>query len=76
MLSLYHVMMVVTEHGYAAIAEFIVTMGDQVVTHLVTVIVIKAGVLHVGWKIVKHVRKKKVAAATDEVTVVSADQND
>jgi hypothetical protein len=58
--AFYHVWMVVTGHGYAAIVEFVIDMGDHVVTHLVAIIVIKSGVI-VGWKTVKHVRTRKVA---------------
>lgn len=76
MLTLYNILMVVTEHGYAAIAEFTVTIGDQIVTHLIAVIVIKAGVLHIGWRVVKHVRKKKIAAKDVTPVVTPEDQND
>lgn len=60
MTALYQALMVVIGHSYAAIVEFVVDMGDQVVTHLIMVIVIKAGVLHVGWKVVRRVRHKTV----------------
>ena len=55
--AFYHVWLVVTDHGYAAVIEFIVDMGDQVVTHLVYIIVLKSGVI-VGWRAVKHVRNR------------------
>jgi hypothetical protein len=62
MVSLFHVFQVATDYGYAAFIEFFVDMGDQAVTHVIAVIVFKAGAIHVGWKVFKHVRRKKVGS--------------
>jgi hypothetical protein len=66
MMVFYHVWAVLIGHGHAAVIEFIVDMGDHVITHLIAVVVLKAGVLHVGCKVVKRVRSRKVAMATKE----------
>jgi hypothetical protein len=58
MIELYHLWLFVTGHGYEAVIEFIVDMGDHVVTHMIAVIVLKAGVLHIGVKVVKRVHRK------------------
>lgn len=72
MTSFYQIWLIVTNHGYAAVVEFIVETGDQIVTHLFTIIVIKAGVLHVGWRIVKRVRNRKTPAMTSAVSATQA----
>jgi hypothetical protein len=61
MLALYQVFLVATDHGYAAFIEFVVDLGDGIFTHAIAVLVFKAGAVHVGWKVVKRVRRKTVA---------------
>lgn len=59
MFTLYNVWMFVAEHGPGAFIEFIVDLGDHYMTHMIAVIVFKAGVLHIGYKVVQRVRKHK-----------------
>ena len=60
MFTLYNVWMFVADHCHGAFVEFIVDLGDHYMTHFIAVIVFKAGVLHVGYKVVQRVRKHKV----------------
>ena len=61
MLFIQNLWLFVADHGYGAIIEFIVDLGDHVTSHVFAIVVIKAGVAHVGWKVVKHVRARKAA---------------
>jgi hypothetical protein len=58
--AFFHVWVVLIEHGHAAIVEFVLDMGDHVVTHLIAIVVIKLGIVHVGWTVIKRVRKRNV----------------
>ena len=66
MFTLYNVWMFVADHGHGAFIEFIVDLGDHYMTHLIAVIVFKAGVVHIGYTVVKRVRKHKAAKAAKE----------
>lgn len=52
------VWMLVAHHGYHAFIEFIIDMSDHMVTHVLAIVVFKAGVAHVSVVAVKHVRKR------------------
>ena len=59
-LTLYNVWMFVIEHGHGAFMEFIVDLGDHYMTHLFAVVVFNGGVMHVGCKVVRRIRKRKM----------------
>lgn len=63
MFILYNVWLFMTDHGHGAIIEFIVDVGDHAVTHVLAVLVFKAGAARIGIKIARRLRKRKLAKA-------------
>jgi hypothetical protein len=59
MLFFQNVWLFVAAHGYGAIIELIVDLGDHVATHAIAIVVLKAGAVHIGYKVVKRVRTRK-----------------
>lgn len=51
----YHLLFVAYHYGYDAIVELFVDFSDQLITHYVLIIVIKAGVVHIGFKVFRRV---------------------
>lgn len=60
MMQFHTIWLIVVHYTYDSTMEFIVDAGDHFVSHYVFVLVLKAGVIHAGWLVVKRVRKGRV----------------
>jgi len=66
MLELQAIWLFLSHYSYDAVMELFVDFGDHMVSHYVFIIVLKAGVLHVSWVAIKHVRKRNSMDVQDK----------
>jgi hypothetical protein len=46
-------------YGYDVMMEFIVDVSDHLVTHVYFIIILKAGIVHGGWLLVRRLHRYK-----------------
>jgi hypothetical protein len=70
----YSAMIVVAYYAHAAVVDFVVDFSNEFIVHYVVVIVIKAGIIHGGYVVIKKYRKHK-KGANDNVAPKAGDKN-